>query len=91
MLFEYDPVKSAKNRAKHGIDFERAKRLWENPTVRVPSRGEYGEVRYAVFGMIDDKHWTAIVTYRYESTRIISVRRSRTKEAAYYDEQTNQH
>ena len=28
MLFEYDPVKSARNRAKHGIDFEQAKRLW---------------------------------------------------------------
>ena len=31
MLFEYDPVKSARNRAKYGIDFEQAKRLWEDP------------------------------------------------------------
>lgn len=30
MLFEYDPAKSARTRAKHGIDFEQAKRLWED-------------------------------------------------------------
>ena len=28
MEFEYDPAKSAKNLAKHGIDFEAAQRMW---------------------------------------------------------------
>ena len=86
MLFEYDPVKSARNRAKHGIDFEQAKRLWDGKVVTVPSRGEYGELRYVALGMIDGKHWTAVFTRRGERTRIISVRRSRAKEAAIYDE-----
>jgi len=27
-LFEFDPDKSAANRAKHGIDFEAAQMLW---------------------------------------------------------------
>ena len=37
MLFEYDPAKSARNRIKHGIDFEQAKRLWSGKVVTVPS------------------------------------------------------
>ena len=32
MEFEYDPAKSAKNLAKHGIDFEAAQRMWDNST-----------------------------------------------------------
>ena len=86
MLFEFDPAKSARNRAKHGIGFEQAKRLWDGKVVTVPSRGEYGELRYVALGMIDGKHWTAVFTRRGERTRIISVRRSRAKEAAIYDE-----
>ena len=37
MEFEYDPAKSAKNLAKHGIDFEAAQRMWDNSkTVTLP-------------------------------------------------------
>ena len=88
MEFEYDPNKSASNLRKHGIDFDCAQRLWDAQTVEVPCRGDFGEARFAVFGLIERKHWTAIVTYRGEAIRIISVRRSRKKEAAYYDEKT---
>ena len=56
---------------KHGIDFEQAKRLWDGKVVTVPSRGEYGELRYVALGMIDGKHWTAVFTRRGERTRII--------------------
>ena len=28
MIFEYDPKKSEANKAKHGIDFEETKALW---------------------------------------------------------------
>ena len=30
MKFEYDPAKSAANKAKHGLDFEEAKALWKD-------------------------------------------------------------
>lgn len=30
LSFEYDPKKSAANLAKHGIDFEQAKGIWED-------------------------------------------------------------
>lgn len=83
--FEYDPAKSATNLEKHGIDFEKAQELWRRRVVKVPVADDYGERRYAMLGMIDGKHWTAIVTFRGERIRIISARRSRVKEASYYD------
>jgi hypothetical protein len=32
MEFEYDPQKSEANFIKHGIDFEEAKYLWDDPS-----------------------------------------------------------
>jgi uncharacterized DUF497 family protein len=43
------------------------------------------EPRYIVVGLIDDKLWTAVITYRNELVRIISVRRSRKAEVAFYE------
>lgn len=56
MNFEYDPNKSESNKAKHGIDFDEAKKLWESLTVTVPLGSGHGEERQAVFGIIDSKH-----------------------------------
>lgn len=81
--------KGAKNLAKHGIDFEAAQRMWDNSktvTLTAPNPGN-DDVRYIVLGMIDGKHWTAITTKRGKRIRIISVRRSRKNEEAYYDSQ----
>ncbi|MBD2428409.1 BrnT family toxin [Phormidium sp. FACHB-1136] len=36
-------------------------------------------------GKIGAKHWTAVITYRGQNTRIISVRRSRKEEIAFYE------
>ena len=30
MTFEFDPIKSASNKAKHGIDFVEAQALWQD-------------------------------------------------------------
>lgn len=52
MEFEYDPAKSAKNLAKHGIDFEAAQRMWDNSktvTLTAPNPGN-DDVRYIVLG-----------------------------------------
>ena len=87
--FEYDPDKSTANLAKHGVDFEQAQRLWEDPRaveVRLPYEEE---PRWAVFGMTDGKHWTAVITYRSGGIRLISVRRSRANEEEYYDAQAH--
>jgi uncharacterized protein len=85
MEFEFDPVKSAANQEKHGIDFGRAQELWrDSMRVEVPAR-TVDEPRWLVIGRIDGKHWSAVVTYREERIRIISVRRSRDEEVAIYE------
>jgi hypothetical protein len=78
---ELDPAKSSANQEKHGIDFVRAQELW-HASVRVEVPATVDEARWLVIGSIDGKHWSAVVTYREERTRIISVRRSRDEEVA---------
>lgn len=86
MEFEFDPEKSEANRRKHGIDFVEAQALWEDPDrLQVPARTE-GEPRFMLIGKIGGKHWSAIFTPRRNSTRIISVRRSRGKEVQRYED-----
>ena len=83
--FEFDPEKSARNKEKHGIDFVEAQSLWDDPDVlEIPAKTE-DEPRYVVIGKIGTKHWSAIVTYRNDNIRIISVRRSRVEEVEMYE------
>jgi hypothetical protein len=83
--FEYDENKSQSNLAKHGIDFVEAQKLWDDPnTFEIPAKTE-DETRSLIVGKIGDKHWTAVITYRGQNTRIISVRRSRKEEVAFYE------
>jgi uncharacterized protein len=85
MEFEFDPAKSASNQQKHGIDFTRAQELWQDSMrVEIPAR-TVDEPRWLVIGQIDGRHWSAVVTYRQERVRIISVRRSRDEEVAIYE------
>lgn len=85
MEFEFDPDKSTANQAKHGIDFAEAQVLWQDPMyVEIPARTT-DEPRWLVIGQINGKHWSAVVTYRQQRIRIISVRRSRDEEVAIYE------
>lgn len=83
--FEYDPAKSRTNLEKHGIDFEGAKKIWEQPVVRLRSRNPT-EDRELVIGRIEKTYWTAIITRRERRIRLISVRRSRQEEKVIYEE-----
>jgi uncharacterized protein len=85
MEFEFDPGKSDANRNKHGIDFVVAQSIWDDShRVVIPARTE-DEERYLVIGKIGEKHWSAVITHRGDSIRIISVRSSRDEEKAIYE------
>jgi hypothetical protein len=87
MEFEFDGRKSAANAAKHGIDFVRAQALWDDPDlIEIPARTE-DEPRWLVIARIGERHWSAVITRRTESVRIISVRRARSEEIALYEGQ----
>lgn len=84
MRFECDPEKSAANKETHGIDFIESQGIWADiDRLEIPARS-LDEPRYQVIGRIDDKTWSAFVTYRNEKIRIISVRRARADEEAQY-------
>ena len=85
VVFEFDVHKSVSNKTKHGIDFIQAQAIWDDPDVLEISTKVKDEPRFLVIGRKDGKHWSAIITYRGEKVRIISVRRSRPEEVEIYE------
>ena len=83
--FEFDQKKSMSNLDKHGIDFIDAQSIWHDPDfVEIQAKSE-DEPRALVIGVINGKHWSAVITLREPKIRIISVRRSRNAEVAIYE------
>jgi uncharacterized DUF497 family protein len=88
MVFEFDPKKSESNKQKHGIDFNEAQALWDDPDlIEIPVQ-TIDEPRYLMIGMIEGKHWSGVITYRGDKVRIISVRRSRKEEVEIYESES---
>lgn len=87
MLFEYDPAKSAANLRKHGIDFEDAQAVWDDPYAVDFRLGYTEEPRWMVVGRAHAALWSVVVTYRGEggeTVRIISARRAAKREGDIY-------
>ena len=85
MRFEFDGHKSENNRSKHGIDFHAAQALWEDSDrVEIPARTE-DEPRLMVIGRIGSRVWSAVIAYRGECVRMISVRPASRKEVELYE------
>ena len=85
MEFEFDPMKSDRNKRKHGLDFYEAQTLWDDPVlIEIPVKTS-DEPRYLVVAKILGKHWSGVITYRGENIRIISIRRSRKEEVEIYE------
>lgn len=85
VAFEFDQAKSQSNLSKHGIDFNDAQMLWTDAGLLEIAARTDDEARYLVIGLIDGKHWSAVVTYRGPNIRLISVRRSRVEEVELYE------
>lgn len=83
--FEFDEAKSRLNFEKHGIDFQQAQALWQDPDLLEIRAKSEDEPRFLVVGLIGAKHWSAVITYRKNAIRLISVRRSREKEIQLYE------
>ena len=83
--FEFDEAKSQANLLKHGINFVDAKDLWNDPSLLEILAKTEDEPRYLMIGLINKKHWSAVITYRATVIRLISVRRSRTEEVILYE------
>ncbi|NMG22874.1 BrnT family toxin [Brasilonema bromeliae] len=94
MSFEWNDAKDKQNIEKHGIRFEEAKRVFNDPfaITREDCRFDYGEIRKVTLGEIPlSTLATSIVvvvvhTERDGHTRIISARKANKKERAYYEQ-----
>lgn len=54
MRFEWDETKNLINQQKHGLDFETASLVFDDPNaLSVQDRFENGEERYQTIGMIE--------------------------------------
>ena len=78
MRFVWDPRKNRANTAKHGVGFELAARIFEEPRLTwIDEREDYGELREVSIGLIDGL--VALVVVHSETDgiiRIISARRA---------------
>lgn len=87
MEFEYDLQKSEANERKHGIALEEAKKLWEMPAVTLEGR-ILQERRFVRIGLLREKFYSCVFTYRDFKIRLISLRRSRDYEIKIYWERS---
>ena len=85
MKYEYDDNKNSINQQKHGISFDEAQRLWHDENMLEVPLDFADEKRFLCIGMIEDRHYSAITTYRQSHIRIISVRRARKEEIFHYE------
>ena len=82
---EFDEAESRANLAKHGIDFIQAQRNCDDPDFVEINAKSVDELRALVIGRVDQKYWSAVITFRDGSIRLISVRSSRHTEVALYE------
>lgn len=83
--FEFDEQKSESNLIKHEIDFIDAQMLWQDPNLIEIQAKSDNEPRWLLIGQISGVYWSAIITRRSDTIRIISVRRSRKAEVNLYE------
>ncbi|MER9376113.1 BrnT family toxin [Mesorhizobium sp. M0491] len=93
MQFEWDPEKARRNLAKHGIAFDLARKVFDDPLhVIVPDRFEDGEQRWHAIGMIEAVA-VLLVVHTYpgredeERVRIVGARKATTHERKRYEQE----
>jgi uncharacterized DUF497 family protein len=92
--FEWDLEKARRNLAKHGISFEVAQRVWDDPLhVIIPDRIEDGEERWHAIGAVSSVV-VVVVVHAYPDEddvariRIIGARKATPYERKRYEEET---
>ena len=85
MLLEFDEAKSARNLKERGIGFERFADMDLGAAVSIEdARTDYGERRIRMFGHIEGRLHVAVITYRSDKVRVISLRRANLREERKY-------
>ncbi len=91
MEFEWNEDKSQRNRTKHGISFETATLVFDDPNhLSIQDRFEDGEERWQTLGQVNNLVIILVAhTVRIENSdemiRIISARKATRAERQYYE------
>jgi uncharacterized protein len=87
--FEWDEKKAEENYAKHGIDFEHAKLVFNDlfSVEGFDDGGSYGEDRFTIIGMAEGVILFVVYTERAQRIRLISARRATRHEQNDYYQQ----
>jgi uncharacterized DUF497 family protein len=86
--FEWDPIKAASNRRKHGVPFAEAIQVFEDPSrqEQLDTSDELGEERWLTLGRAGNGILHVVSTHRQESIRLISARKAtRNEQRIYWD------
>ena len=89
MNFDWDAAKAASNKAKHGVSFNVAAKVFLDPNriEMYDGREDYEEDRWATIGYVDPAVLFVVYTVRDEETiRIISARKAVHYEQKQYRE-----
>lgn len=98
MLYQWDEEKNRINRAKHGVRFEQATKVFDDPFVVDHRQSvEDGEYRHSILGLVDGVVILLVVfTDRSvglgeQVIRIVSARRADRSERLIYEKERNSH
>ena len=81
--FEWDEEKDRANRAKHSIDFEEAKVIFDGPVLTAADeREDYGEERFISTGQLGTLVVVVVHTSRSGRIRLISARMAKPERKA---------
>jgi uncharacterized protein len=91
LRFIWDPEKARTNRRRHGVSFEIAARVWQDPLhVVVPDRWQDGEERWHAIGQVGAATPLVVVHAYIDqddlTIRIISARRATPHERRAYEQ-----
>jgi len=93
MLFSWDPEKAEANRRKHGVSFELAQTVFDDPLhLSIPDSKKRPEERWVTVGRSADRktlvvvHTCQVLESGRENMRIISARKATRREVRQYEE-----
>jgi uncharacterized DUF497 family protein len=90
MRVTFDPAKNARNIAERSLSFERVADLeWETAVAVEDDRKDYGERRIRVMALLGPRLHVAVITFRGDAMRVISLRKANSREIKRYAEEKN--
>jgi uncharacterized protein len=91
LKFEWNKSKAKDNFTKHGISFELAERVFDDPFAVefLDDREDYDEERFVILGIVDRQILFVAYAERKDAVRIISARRATKYEQKIYNEENS--